>query len=91
MQTENTLLSGLKLANRVVWGEWRTCILSSATRHGEIERHRPRLPILTCECSAMLILERILFRNESYSGIISNMKEDHRSYIRNFCSCEKKA
>ena len=91
MQTENTLLSGLKLANRVVWGEWRTCILSSATRHGEIERHRPRLSILTCECSAMLILERILFRNESYSGIISNMKEDHRSLYTQLLQLRKES
>ena len=39
----------------------------------------------------MLILERILFRNESYSGNIYNLKEDQGSYIRSFCSCEKKA
>ena len=28
---------------------------------------------------------------KSYMWRINNMKEDHRSYRHNFCSCEKKA
>ena len=36
----------------------------------------------------LLIYMKIIYVN---CGVNNLMKNDHRSYIRNFCSCEKKA
>ena len=64
-----TLCSGLKIATRVVWSEWRY-LSDLAQKPRERERLRLSRSILSLEYSTSFTVERNSFRNENHPGVI---------------------